>query len=237
VNLDKGEAQLATTSVFGGVTDPALKADVSDLSLATYQVSELLTVEDITGEAEGDAIGSAVPTGTTELNITYNDDTALVDISLGGSKKEYSIGSSTYETNTSVINLIYATGQKTFSNSTTVDEFNSEGEQVGDVLSDSQKQDTTLSWLYRKDLIIISYPTWGGEQINHDPEFKTYFEPNPQPTESDDTEHEDTEPTDTEPTDTEPTDIEPTETPVFTIPLVFMALFITYTLFRKKNRS
>ncbi|MHA1868474.1 MAG: hypothetical protein ACTSXD_10565 [Candidatus Heimdallarchaeaceae archaeon] len=224
VNLDTGEASLATTSIFGGITDTTLKNSMNDLSLATYQVSEMLTVEDVTAKTDEEGIGSSVPATTTEVSIEYSDDTALIDISLGGSKLEYSIDGSTYNTNTTVLNLVYLTGQKTFSNSTEIGEFESESDDIGQVMTDSEKQETTLNWLYRKDLIIINYPVWDGKQITHDPEFKTYFEPNPQPTEQ-------TEPTET----TVPTDTQPTNTPGFGAFIVISTVFMTTFLFRKRK--
>ena len=152
------------------------------LSLATYQVSELLTIEKLTGSADTGTIGSYVPTGTTNVELTYSDSTELVDISMGGNKQTYHIGSNEYETNTSVINLVLVSGGVTYSNTTAIDEFHSEAESIATTLTDSQKQQTTYNWLYRKDLIIINYPTWDGKQIVHDPSFQSYFTPTAAPT-------------------------------------------------------
>lgn len=180
VDLANGESTLSTTSVFGGINDPTLAADVEGLSLATYQVSELFTVEKVAGETASGGVGSYIATGTTTMEVSYSDDTALIDISMGGNKQTYHIGENEYQTNTSVINLVMVTGSTTFSNTTEVGEFNSETEQVADTLTDSHRQSTTYNWLYRKDLILINYPEWSGQQISHDPDFTNYFTPTEQ---------------------------------------------------------
>ncbi|MHA1686695.1 MAG: hypothetical protein ACTSYD_09865 [Candidatus Heimdallarchaeaceae archaeon] len=182
VDLANGQSSLSTTGTFGGITDPQLASAMDGLSLATYQVSELLTIEKLTGSADTGTIGSYVPTGTTNVELTYSDSTELVDISMGGNKQTYHIGSNEYETNTSVINLVLVSGGVTYSNTTAIDEFHSEAESIATTLTDSQKQQTTYNWLYRKDLIIINYPTWDGKQIVHDPSFQSYFTPTAAPT-------------------------------------------------------
>lgn len=176
VNLEQGEARLSTTSTFGDVTGTALANDVEDLSLASYQISELFTVEKIVGKTPNGTISSSVLDGTATIEIAYSDDIKLVEIGLGANKKTYQLGGNTYDTTTSVINLFEIIGQATIAGTDEVDEFSSEDDNLMTALVSGQEQTTTYNWLHRRDVIIIDYPVWGGEEIVHDPDFITYFE-------------------------------------------------------------
>ncbi|MHA2095456.1 MAG: hypothetical protein ACW98F_12625 [Candidatus Hodarchaeales archaeon] len=174
-----GVSTLESTYQQSGIQNPQLKEMMSsqELSMATYHRDYYLSVTQITQDASG---SFARPKSQFDMTVAGQD---LFSQDFGGSKEQYyllSDPSTNYNSGTSVMNLLTAegfSGEPT--NQTTRNPYSSPiSKRIAAALTqwsaDTHTQD--ISWLFRENLVITSYPTWNGEGIVHDPVFSASYE-------------------------------------------------------------
>ena len=92
----------------------------------------------------------------------------------------------TYNSQTTVVNVITASGTSGVPDSVNVSTYSPFasgwfGRQVGLSLlkwsADNRTQNPSINWQLRENLVITSYPTWKGLGIVHDPSYSTVYTP------------------------------------------------------------
>lgn len=176
INPYTGNAKLSPTITYGAVS-PSLQTTFSGLSLATMYESDFMSYQSLT----------ASRVGMTNKNVTSSQATNFASISFSGpqnqftsvdagSKANYTLDGVQHTTKASVLNLVSFQATAASGNVTV---FQSDSQSV---TSTAMMQNATVSYAslqYRKDLILVSYPQWGGGKIVHDPSFSTVYQPNP----------------------------------------------------------
>jgi hypothetical protein len=173
-----GEAVLESTYEQSGIQDPQLKEMVSsqEISMATYRrdyyLSMTKTTEDISGSF-------ARPESQFNTAVAGED---LFSQNFGGSKEQYYLmnnPSNLYSSGTSVMNLLTAEGfSGEPSNVTTRNPYSSPiSKRIATALTQwsADAHTSGISWIFRENLVITSYPTWNGEGIVHDPAYTAYY--------------------------------------------------------------
>ncbi|MHA2136873.1 MAG: hypothetical protein ACW98G_03240 [Candidatus Hodarchaeales archaeon] len=145
--------------------------------MAAYRRDYYLSITQISQDASG---SFARPESEFDLTVAGKD---LFSQNFGGTKEQYYLvndPSTTYSSGTSVMNLLTAegfSGEPT--NQTARNPYSSPiSKRIAAGLTqwsaDTHTQD--ISWLFRENLVITSYPTWNGEGIVHDPVYTASYE-------------------------------------------------------------
>ncbi|MHA1993266.1 MAG: hypothetical protein ACW97Z_01870 [Candidatus Hodarchaeales archaeon] len=176
---EAGLSTLESTYQQSGIQNPQLKEMISsqELSMAAYRRDYYLSITQISQDASG---SFARPESEFDLTVAGKD---LFSQNFGGTKEQYYLvndPSTTYSSGTSVMNLLTAegfSGEPT--NQTARNPYSSPiSKRIAAGLTqwsaDTHTQD--ISWLFRENLVITSYPTWNGEGIVHDPVYTASYE-------------------------------------------------------------
>ena len=203
VDPSTGRADISPTFTFGGVRDTQLKSEMADLSLAMPILLEFFAAEAVKTTTQVDSpVNSTRTTRSAAFAMTNGLGDSFIEIEMPDDKKNYTVSGGTYEARLSALNLITIAG---VSQEETTTPITSETSDVGGTATvNAVKETTTISFIYSANLLLVSYPVWGGNQIQHDPTYKVDYEPRQTPTDTD---------TDTTSTPTEETPKENTTTP------------------------
>ena len=179
IDPEAGLSTLESTYQQSGIQNPQLKEMMSsqELSMATYRRDYYLSASHLNQDASG---SFARPQAQFDLTVAGQD---LFSQDFGGSKEQYYLANNpatTYSSGTSVMNLLTAegfSGEPT--NQTTRNPYSSPiSKRIAAALTqwsaDTHTQD--ISWIFRENLVITSYPTWNGEGIVHDPVFSASYQ-------------------------------------------------------------
>ncbi len=179
INTTAGRADLSPTITYGSLdADPTFKNDVNGMGLATIYYSDFLTAfafraKRVEQADENVTSSRAAVFGVVRFSGPESD---FSTINATGPKATYNVSGQTYGANISVLNLLKVSASIVAANVTV---FESE---TGDAMSSSYLQQTEVAGIhvgYRKDLILVSYPVWNGNEIVHDPTFSAVYVPPP----------------------------------------------------------
>lgn len=173
-----GEAILTTTYEQSEITDPQVREMMSSqqMSMATYRRDYFLSMTQIDADTSG---SFARPESQFEMTVAGED---LFSQNFGGAKEEYYLNSdpgTSYESGTSVLNLLTAegfSGEPT--NQTRRNPYSSPiSKRLATALTQWSADNHTegISWIFRENLVITSYPTWKGDGITHDPTYAAFY--------------------------------------------------------------
>ena len=173
-----GEAILSTTYEQSEINDPQIREMMSsqEMSMATYRRDYFLSMTKIGADSSG---SFARPESQFEMTVAGKD---LFSQNFGGAKEEYYLHSdpkTLYKSGTSVLNLLTAegfSGEPT--NQTQRNPYSSPiSKRLAAALTqwsaDAHTED--ISWIFRENLVITSYPTWNGDGITHDPTYAAAY--------------------------------------------------------------
>lgn len=173
-----GEAILSSTYQQSEITDPQLREMTSsqEMSMATYRRDYYLSMTQIGADTSG---SFARPESQFDMTVAEED---LFSQNFGGAKEEYYLNSdpnTLYQSGTSILNLLTAegfSGEPT--NQTKRNPYSSPiSKRLATALTqwsaDTHTKD--ISWIFRENLVITSYPTWNGEGITHDPTYAASY--------------------------------------------------------------
>ena len=185
VDPAQGKADLSNTYSNSGIQNATVKAMVQDLSFATYKRDLFLGMQK--------ASDSADPTESTAeqtLSTSFGS-TDILDQTFGGSKQQYTLaGGSSYDSQTTVVNVITGTGNSGEPESVNVSTYSpfassKFARNVGMSLlkwsADDRTKNSGINWEFRENIVITAYPTWKGLAITHDPSYSSVYTPS-QPT-------------------------------------------------------
>jgi hypothetical protein len=172
-----GTADLSPTITYGSLdANPALKAAVSRLSLATMYKSDFLSIVGLYAKRQRAAEENVTSSRTGAFaTISFSGPgTSFSTVDTRGEKENYTLNGVQHQTNASILNLFGISGKAVVGNVTT---FESESENLMGSAYLETTEVAALEFNYRKDLILISYPVWGGEEIIHDPTYSAVYVP------------------------------------------------------------
>ncbi len=181
VDPAKGEAVLSNTYSNSGFTNTTLKTMADQLSFATYKHDLFLGMQKATDGADSTE-------GVNQGNLTTSlGSTEVVDQLFGGTKQQYDLaGGSSFNSQTTIVNLITGTGTSGEPESVNVSTFapfasSWFGKKVGLSLlkwsADNRTKNSGIDWQFRENLVITAYPTWKGQGIVHDPTYSAVYAP------------------------------------------------------------
>jgi hypothetical protein len=173
-----GEAVLETTYKQSKIANPQLKTMISsqEVSMATYRRDYYLSMTKLTADTSGSV---ARPESQFDITVAGQD---LFSQNFGGAKEKYYLmnnPSTEYSSGTSVMNLLTAegfSGEPT--NRTDLNPYVSPiSRRIANALTQwsADTHTTDVSWIFRENLVITSYPTWNGEGIVHDPAYTAVY--------------------------------------------------------------
>ncbi|MHA2215000.1 MAG: hypothetical protein ACXACY_03660 [Candidatus Hodarchaeales archaeon] len=176
---ETGIATLASTYQQSGIQERQLKEMMSsqEVSMAAYRRDYYLSMTQIGQDASG---SFARLESQFDMTVAGQD---LFSQDFGGAKEQYYLANdpdTLYSSGTSVMNLLTAEG---FSgdptNQTARNPYSSPvSKRIAAALTqwsaDTRMED--VSWIFRENLVITSYPTWNGEGIVHDPTYAASYE-------------------------------------------------------------
>ncbi|MHA2103696.1 MAG: hypothetical protein ACW981_09725 [Candidatus Hodarchaeales archaeon] len=181
INPRTGQADLSPTVTYGEIIQPEAKAALNGLGLATIYRSDYMSIfalkADRTRQTKENVESSRAGLFT---DISFSGtDNEFSTINHRGDKQFYELGSSgdKHQTNVSVLNLFAVSASAVGANVTV---FESENDNIAGSAYLERTQVGKLDFKYRKDLILVSYPAWGGEKIVHDPTYSTAYVESPQ---------------------------------------------------------
>ncbi|MHA2247302.1 MAG: hypothetical protein ACXADY_20315 [Candidatus Hodarchaeales archaeon] len=173
-----GKALLESTYKQSEIQNAELKEMMSsqEMSMASYRRDYYLSMTQISADDSG---SFARPESQFDMTVAGED---LFSQNFGGSKEKYYLNndpSTTYNSGTSVMNLLTAegfSGEPT--NKTNRNPYSSPiSKRIAVALTqwsaDTHTED--LSWIFRENLVITSYPTWNGSGITHDPSYAAFY--------------------------------------------------------------
>jgi hypothetical protein len=173
-----GEAVLSSTYEQSEIRDQEIREmmDSQEMSMASYRRDYYLSMTRIGADTSG---SFARPESQFDMTVAGED---LFSQNFGGAKKEYYLNSdpdTLYESGTSVLNLLTAegfSGEPT--NQTQRNPYSSPiSKRLATALTqwsaDTRAED--ISWIFRENLVITSYPTWNGDGITHDPSYAAFY--------------------------------------------------------------
>jgi len=178
VDPGTGEAVLESTYEQSAVSDPQLQAMMSsqEMSLATYRRDYYLSMTKLSEDTSGSV---ARPESQFNTSVAGQD---LFSQNFGGAKEKYYLKSdpgTEYDSGTSVLNLLTAEGfSGEPSNRTGFNPYVSPvSRRIANALTfwSADAHTPGISWIFRENLVITSYPTWNGEGIVHDPAYKVSY--------------------------------------------------------------
>jgi hypothetical protein len=178
IDPTNGEAILESTYEQTAIGDIRLKnmMNSQEMSMATYRRDYYLSMTQTTQDASG---SFARPESQFDMTVAGQD---LFSQNFGGSKEQYYLQNdpgTLYDSGTTVMNLITAegfSGQPT--NETKRNPYSSPiSKRIAVALTQWSADTHTsgVSWIFRENLVITSYPTWNGEGIVHDPAYSAYY--------------------------------------------------------------
>ncbi|MHA2252669.1 MAG: hypothetical protein ACXAD7_20060 [Candidatus Kariarchaeaceae archaeon] len=202
VDPKNGRAKISTTWKFDGITDPTNNARMDRLSLANIVKSEFFALRlAYTATESEEKVNTSRVLSFERLAIAIGGGDAT-EIDATGPKASYLLdGTTSVSASFNAINLLKVSGHF---RAEKVSPFASESETTAGAASvGAFTERLAVDFFYSVNLVIISYPTWNGGAIVHDPDYNVNYEPVVQ-----------AEPTTTEPTTTEDTTTseEPTTT-------------------------
>lgn len=178
IDPEEGEANLESTYDQSAIQDNTLKNMISSqsMNMATYYRDYYLSMNQTSADASG---SFARPESQFDMTVKGED---LFSQNFGDKKETYYLHNTptiTRNAGTSVMNLLTAEG---FSGEpTNQTERNPYSSPISKRLAAALTQwsaDTHtegISWIFRENLVITSYPIWNGEGITHDPAFSAYY--------------------------------------------------------------
>ncbi|MFX0014945.1 MAG: hypothetical protein ACFE98_10180 [Candidatus Hermodarchaeota archaeon] len=178
INPEVGEAKLDTTYSQSAIQDVALKSMIESqsISMATYHRDYYLSMTQTSADTSG-----AFSRLESQFTTTVSGED-LFSQDFGGKKESYYLHNSPstkYEAGTSVMNLLTAegfSGEPT--NRTERNPFSSPiSKRIAAALTQwsADNQEPGVSWIFRENIVITSYPTWNGEGITHDPTYSAFY--------------------------------------------------------------
>lgn len=179
IDPEVGNAEFSSTYTQSKFTNQSLLADLDslDLSMARFQRERFLSLVDITDEAEVGTDDEYV-----EFVSTLQGEEVL-RAQFGSSKQQYMLDGSPHDSVTSIINIVTAAGVIGDPDQTEISPRNPFISPLGDKLMNAITQInavgviSNVNWVYVENLIITSYPTWGGGKIEHDPTYSAVYSP------------------------------------------------------------
>ncbi|MFX0183588.1 MAG: hypothetical protein ACFE95_10950 [Candidatus Hodarchaeota archaeon] len=180
IDPEAGEARLESTYDQSKIQDTTLKnmMNTQSISMATYYRDYYLSMTETSADTSG---AFARPESQFDVTVAGED---LFSQDFSGKKETYILHNNpgtTHTAGTSVLNLLTAegfSGEPT--NRTERNRFSSPiSKRIATALTQwsADTQKTGVSWIFRENIVITSYPTWNGEGITHDPAFvATYSE-------------------------------------------------------------
>ncbi len=173
-----GKAILTSTYQQSEITDPQLREMMNsqEMSMATYRRDYYLSMTRIGADTSG---SFARPETQFDMTVAGED---LFSQDFGGIKEAYYLKSdpdTSYQSGTSVLNLLTAegfSGEPT--NQTKRNPYSSPiSKRLAAALTQWSADTHTddVSWIFRENLVITSYPTWNGDGITHDPTYAASY--------------------------------------------------------------
>ncbi len=173
-----GEAILESTYQQSEIEDTQLKhmMNSQQMSMATYRRDYYLSMTQINADMSG---SFARPESQFDMSVAGED---LFSQNFGGAKEDYYLQNNPttlYKSGTSILNLLTAegfSGEPT--NQTARNPYSSPISKRLAVALTHWSADThtkDISWIFRENLVITSYPTWNGEGITHDPAYTAHY--------------------------------------------------------------
>ncbi|MFX0170718.1 MAG: hypothetical protein ACFE9L_02240 [Candidatus Hodarchaeota archaeon] len=178
IDPELGEAKLESTYQQSEIQDVTLKNMMSSqtMSMATYYRDYYLSMTQTSADTSG---AFARQESKFDMTVAGKD---LFSQDFGGKKETYFLHNNpgiTLTAGTSVLNLLAAegfSGEPT--NSTEENIFSSPvSRRIATALTQwsADNQNPGVSWIFRENIVITSYPTWNGEGITHDPAFTAIY--------------------------------------------------------------
>ncbi|MFX0209356.1 MAG: hypothetical protein ACFFDT_25455 [Candidatus Hodarchaeota archaeon] len=178
IDPELGEAILESTYQQSEIQDITLKNMVNSqtMSMATYYRDYYLSMTQTSADMSG---AFARQESKFDMTVAGKD---LFSQDFGGKKETYFLHnapSSTLTVGTSVLNLLAAegfSGEPT--NKTEENIFSSPvSKRIATALTQwsADNQNPGVSWIFRENIVITSYPIWNGEGITHDPAFTAIY--------------------------------------------------------------
>jgi len=176
-----GEAILESTYQQSEIDNSELAKMVNDqdLSMARYNRDYYLSMTKIGSDSSG---SRSRPESKFDLTTAGKD---LFSQNFGGSKENYQLSSTpgtNYQAGTSVMNLLTAEGYiGEPTNRTRNNPFTSPvSKRIASALThwSGSTHTSDVSWIFRENLVITSYPTWKGAGITHDPAYSASYSGN-----------------------------------------------------------
>ena len=201
VNVDPnaGTAKISGTWMYGGVVNPTFKSIVSNLSLANIIKSDFLAISASYSATQSDVkLNSSRASQFTTVGVLVGGGVAS-QIGVDGPKQFYISNGVNHTANFDAISVLTVASSFSAERNTA---FSSESENTaGTSTVNGIVEQFNANLFYSASLVVVSYPVWGGQNIQHDPDYKIKYEPNAEPASSN-------EPT----TDNSPTSNAPTTT-------------------------
>ncbi len=183
VDPSTGRADISPTFTFGGVQDAQLKSEMAGLSVAMPILLEFFAAEAVKTKTQVDApVNSTRTTRSAAFAMTNGLGDSFIEIEMPDDKKNYTVAGDTYEARLSALNLVTIAGVA--QEETTTPITSETGDVGGTATVNAVKETTTISFIYSANLLLVSYPVWGGNQIRHDPTYKVDYEPQQTPTDT-----------------------------------------------------
>jgi hypothetical protein len=176
IDTENGKTDLSPTVTYSEL-NLAGKNAVSGLGLATVYRSDYLSVFAMKVEREREADNNVTSSRTSRFTeVAFGGDEDFSTVDHRGDKQWYDLNGVTHQTNVSVLNLVGVAASATGRNFTV---FESENDNVVGSAYIEKSSAYQVNLKYRKDLILVSYPEWSGEQIIHDPSYSTAYVSSP----------------------------------------------------------
>lgn len=181
IDTTAGIATLQNDHTQSTVTNSTLAAMVADLSLATYHRDLFLSVSALQKGMDG-AMGQE-----TDVNSIKIGGVSVATAVFGDTKANYTLGGTAneYISQTTVMNLLTMSGQVGNTSSIESTGWNpfisplAQRVALGLVHVTASSLGALFSgnvhWLLSENIVVISYPTWGGASLVHDPTFTATF--------------------------------------------------------------
>ncbi len=177
-----GRASMKTSWEYGGITDSTLKSAMSGLSLAMMVKSEFFSLQAFySATATNETVNATRSRAISGLKVDTGVGEPASEINVTGPLQFYNSSGANYTASFDAINVVQVSGG--FAGER-VSPFSSESETGGDATSGALVERLGVSFFYSLDLIVVSFPTWGGNDIIWDPEFGVSYQSSPTQTTS-----------------------------------------------------
>ncbi len=183
VNPVAKQARLSPTFRYGSVNLPGLSRPNVNISLAVPFLSEFLFLTPIQSLADSQQdLNKSKAAAIADVRLISGNLT-LGEVNASGIKSFYKVGSTNIRRmKTSAMHLVDVTGVFTRSEATEFSIGSDAFKVVKNAILEAAKSNVSFALRYRSDIYLLNYPTWNGQEIEHDPTFSiSYDAPSPPP--------------------------------------------------------